>query len=147
MDDIMAGFRGPTKEKSSQQQVAVAVNPLAQPRPAVKTTLHTSPAVLPKLQRSTPVVADRQPGPQSTLPRHLGTGSEVVAQLGSVILSSNAPSTVPATGKVNGPPVGNPIQVELPFEAAPPGTTLESSDAAMDGVEPGRMVKGSRRVA
>ncbi|KIO31429.1 hypothetical protein M407DRAFT_19571 [Tulasnella calospora MUT 4182] len=142
MDDIMAGFRGVPNQKSSGQQVAAAVQPPAQSR----STLRTSSAIPPRDQHPTSVVAGRQPGPQSTPPRHVGTGCEVVASRGSVI-SSRAPSTISTTGKANGPPVGNPVQVRLPSEAAPPGTTLGSSDAAMDGVEPGRMVKGSRRVA
>ncbi|KAG8915483.1 hypothetical protein FRC00_003932 [Tulasnella sp. 408] len=145
MDDIMAGFRSATKGKPSQQQVAMAVDPPAQPRPVATTTHHASLAALPKPpRRNTPVVAGRQPGPQPTAPHHVGTGSEATAPGGSLILSSEAPSTVPTFGKVSGPSAGNQVRGGFASGAAPSGT---ASGAAMDGVESGRrVVKGSRRV-
>ncbi|KAG9042141.1 hypothetical protein FS837_011240 [Tulasnella sp. UAMH 9824] len=145
MDDLMAGFRSATKGKPSQQPVPMAVDPPAQPHPVATTTLHASLAVLPKLpRRTTPLVAGRQPGPQLTPPHHVGTGSEATAPGGSMIPPSEAPSTagIPTIGKVKGPSAGKQVQAGFTSGAAPSGT---ASDAAMDGVESGRAVKGSRR--
>ncbi|KAG8964622.1 hypothetical protein FRC00_001598 [Tulasnella sp. 408] len=144
MDDIMAGFRSATKGKPSQQQVAMAVDPPAQPRPVATTTPHASLATLPKPpRRTTPVVAGRQPGPQPLPPHHVGAGSEATAPGGSMI-PSEAPSTALTFGKVNGPSAVDQSQVGFTSGAAPSET---ASGAAMDGVESGRrVVKGSRRV-
>ncbi|KAG9043885.1 hypothetical protein FS837_009031 [Tulasnella sp. UAMH 9824] len=147
MDDLMAGFRSATKGKPSQQQVAMAVDPPAQSRPVLTTTAtHVSFAVPPKLPRSTPVVAGRQPRPQPTPPHHVGTGSEATAPGGSMISPSEAPSTagIPTIGKVNGPSSGSQVQVGFTSGAAVSGM---ASDTAMDGVESGRAIKGSRKAA
>ncbi|KAG8964623.1 hypothetical protein FRC00_001599 [Tulasnella sp. 408] len=143
MDDIMTGFRGSTKPKSSRQQAPATAHSPTQSNPPATNVTRPSLAI----QRTLPVVAGRRPGPQATSPCHVETGPEAIAPGGSMI-PSEAPSAVSTISKVNGARVGNPNRVGVSSEAALPEPTVESSGAAMDGVESGRrVVKGSRRVA
>ncbi|KAG9042142.1 hypothetical protein FS837_011241 [Tulasnella sp. UAMH 9824] len=143
MDDLMTGFRGSAKPKSSQQQAPAAARSPTRSNPPATNVPRTSLAI----QRTLPLVAGRQPGPQPSPPYHVGTGPEATAPGGSVITPSEAPSTVPTIDKVKGPRMGNP-RVGLLSETALPEPTVESSNVAMDGIGSGRrVVKGSRRVA
>ncbi|KAG8912803.1 hypothetical protein FRC00_003758, partial [Tulasnella sp. 408] len=202
MDDIMAGFGRSMISKSSQKQVSAAAQAATRPRPP-STNAPNTPATVPSTHnRSLPLVAGRQTGPNPTRPSLVvGTSRYVVAsptgrapatvpttgkvpstppavlptQKASIPLvagrktgpklhlpssvvgpgrqvaaspSSGAPSTVSATGKVNGPSGTISTQAGTPSDSGPQGTTDEPSDGAMDGVESGRRaVKGSRRVA
>ncbi|KAG8922955.1 hypothetical protein FRC01_013406 [Tulasnella sp. 417] len=144
MDDIMAGFRGVTKPKSSQQQApAVAQHP-TQPNPAPTNLLRLSLVA----QHSRPLVAGRQTGPGFIPPQHIGIGPEAAAPGGSVIPSRSAPSTVPMASEVNEPSGRNTVSAGSPSEAVPPMPAHQRSNVAMDGVQGGgRIVKGSKRVA
>ncbi|KAG8918819.1 hypothetical protein FRC01_001636 [Tulasnella sp. 417] len=144
MDDIMAGFRGLTKPKSSQQQAPAVAQPPTQPNPAP--TNLPRPSLVARHPR--PVVAGRQTGPRFTQPHHIGIGPVVAAPGGSVIPSRSAPSTVPMSGEVNEPSGRNIVRAGPPSEAVPPMPAHEPSNVAMDDVQVGgRIVKGSKRVA
>ncbi|KIO31390.1 hypothetical protein M407DRAFT_19533 [Tulasnella calospora MUT 4182] len=104
----------------------------ASPSGRAPSTLSATDKVLSTSPASLPVVAGRQPGPNATLPSSVvATGRQVAASP-----FGRAPSTVSATGELNGQPGSISIQVGTP------------SEAAMGGVESGRRaIKGSRRVA
>ncbi|KAG8942973.1 hypothetical protein FRC00_011466, partial [Tulasnella sp. 408] len=144
MEDIMAGFRGVTKPKSSQQAPAVA-HPQNKPEPAVINYPRSSFVV----QGPSPAGAGRQTGPRSVPPHYVGGGSEVSAPSGSVILTSRAPSAVPIPSKVSGPSGRLPNPTAPSSETVPHTTTSKPSTAAPVGGQSGleRAIKGTRRVA
>ncbi|KAG8891459.1 hypothetical protein FRC00_013637, partial [Tulasnella sp. 408] len=143
MDDIMAGFRGVTKPKSSQQQAPAAAHPQTTSGPAATNPPRSSLI----MQGPSPVVAGRQTGPRSAPPHYTGNGSGVSASSGSVILTSRAPSAVPMPSKVRGP--SGRIPTAPSSETVPHTTTSEPSTVAPGGGKSGleRAVKGTRRVA
>ncbi|KAG8907028.1 hypothetical protein FRC00_012194, partial [Tulasnella sp. 408] len=142
MDDIMAGFRGVTKPKPSQQQAPPAACPSTRPDPAAKNPPRSSLV----MQSPSSGVAAREGGPRSAPPHYIENGSEVSAPSGSAI-HSVAPSAVPMPSKVSGP--SGRISAAPPSEVVPHKTASEPSTITTGGGQSGqeRAIKGTRRVA
>ncbi|KAG8916736.1 hypothetical protein FRC01_002893 [Tulasnella sp. 417] len=131
--------RHPPSVAGAGREVAASLSSRAPATiPTTANVPSTAPTGLPAQRATLPVVAGRQLGPKPNLPSSAaGTSRQVAAWP-----SGRAPSTVSATGEVNGPPRGRLTQPRAPSE------TGESAGAAMDGVESGqRAIRGSRRVA